>query len=95
MCSHRPYRAAMGLSETLKELTENIGILYDAVVVETSLNLFGRNLTATSAVTAGLTLTAVSHPDYLASFSDVAPAQPESLSGEGQPWDGNLGPQHF
>jgi len=95
MCSHRPYRASRGLTETLEELTKNIGILYDAVVVETSLNLFGRNLTATSAATAGLTSTAVSHPHFLAPFSDVAPAQPGSLSGEGQPLDGNLGLQPF
>jgi HD-GYP domain-containing protein (c-di-GMP phosphodiesterase class II) len=95
MCSHRPYRASLGLTETLKELTKNVGILYDAVVVKTSLNLFGRNLTSTSAVTAGLTSTAVSHPDYLAPFSDFAPAQPGSLSGEGQPLDGNLGLQPF
>jgi HD-GYP domain-containing protein (c-di-GMP phosphodiesterase class II) len=90
MCSHRPYRASRGLTETLEELSKNIGILYDAVVVETSLNLFGGNLTATSAVTAGLTFTSVSHPHYLGPFSDVAPAQPGSLSEEGQPVDKNL-----
>jgi len=95
MCSHRPYRASRGLTETLQELTKYIGILYDAVVVETSLNLFGPNLTATSAGTAGLTSTAVSHPHYLALFNDVPPTQPGSLSGEGQPLDGNLGLQPF
>src|SRR5665647_1437990 len=31
MCSHRPYRASLGLAETLDELTRNKGILYDAV----------------------------------------------------------------
>ena len=95
MCSHRPYRASRGLTETLQELTQYIGILYDAVVVETSLNLFGPNLTATSAGTAGLTSTAVSQPHYLALFNDVAPTQPGSLSGEGQPLAGNLGLQPF
>jgi HD-GYP domain-containing protein (c-di-GMP phosphodiesterase class II) len=95
MCSHRPYRASRGLTQTLKELTKNSGTLYDAVVVEISLNLFGRNLTATRAVTAGLTSTALSQPHYLAPFSHVAPAQPGSLSGEGQPLDGNLELQPF
>jgi HD-GYP domain-containing protein (c-di-GMP phosphodiesterase class II) len=44
MCSHRPYRASLGLAETMHELTSNQGILYDAVVVETCVNLFGRDL---------------------------------------------------
>jgi len=41
MCSHRPYRASLGLAETLDELTRNQGILYDAAVVETCLKLYG------------------------------------------------------
>jgi HD-GYP domain-containing protein (c-di-GMP phosphodiesterase class II) len=40
MCSHRPYRASLGLGETLDELTRNSGILYDAAVVETCLKLY-------------------------------------------------------
>jgi HD-GYP domain-containing protein (c-di-GMP phosphodiesterase class II) len=44
MCSHRPYRAALGLAETLHELTSNQGILYDVTVVETCVNLFGQEL---------------------------------------------------
>jgi len=44
MCSHRPYRASLGLAETLKELTRNKGILYDAAVVETCLELYGQDL---------------------------------------------------
>ncbi len=43
MCSHRPYRASLGLAETLDELTRNKGILYDAAVVETCLKLYGQN----------------------------------------------------
>jgi HD-GYP domain-containing protein (c-di-GMP phosphodiesterase class II) len=43
MCSHRPYRPALGLAETLDELTRNQGILYDAAVVETCLKLYGQN----------------------------------------------------
>jgi HD-GYP domain-containing protein (c-di-GMP phosphodiesterase class II) len=46
MCSHRPYRAALGLAETLDELTSNQGILYDAAVVETCLKLYGQDLPA-------------------------------------------------
>ena len=49
MCSHRPYRASLGLSETLAELTSNQGILYDAAVVETCLNLYGQDLSASHA----------------------------------------------
>jgi hypothetical protein len=44
MCSHRPYRASLGLAETLNELTRNKGILYDAAVVETCLDLYGQDL---------------------------------------------------
>ena len=44
MCSHRPYRASLGLAETLDELTRNRGILYDAAVVETCLKLYGQGL---------------------------------------------------
>jgi len=51
MCSHRPYRASLGLTETLDEITRNKGILYDAAVVETCLNLYGKDLPATLAVT--------------------------------------------
>ena len=43
MCSHRPYRASLGLTETLNELTRNQGILYDAAVVATCLKLYGPN----------------------------------------------------
>jgi HD-GYP domain-containing protein (c-di-GMP phosphodiesterase class II) len=53
MCSHRPYRAALGLAETLDELTGNQGILYDAAVVETCLQLYGQDLPAPQQVSAG------------------------------------------
>lgn len=43
MCSHRPYRASLGLAETLNELTRNKGILYDVAVVETCLKLYGQD----------------------------------------------------
>ena len=44
MCSHRPYRASLGLAETLKELVRNKGILYDAAVVEVCVELYGQDL---------------------------------------------------
>ena len=43
MCSHRPYRASLGLTETLDELTLNQGILYDTAVVKTCLKLYKQN----------------------------------------------------
>jgi len=46
MCSHRPYRASLGLAETLDELTLNRGILYDVAVVETCMKLYGQDLPA-------------------------------------------------
>jgi HD-GYP domain-containing protein (c-di-GMP phosphodiesterase class II) len=44
MCSHRPYRAALGLAAALDELTRNQGVLYDAAVVQTCLQLYGPDL---------------------------------------------------
>ena len=53
MCSHRPYRASLGLTKTLDELTQNQGILYDATVVKTCLKLYGQDLPAPWQVSAG------------------------------------------
>ncbi|MCJ7818368.1 MAG: HD-GYP domain-containing protein [Syntrophales bacterium] len=53
MCSHRPYRASLGLAETLDELTRNKGILYDGAVVETCLKLYGQDLPASRELSAG------------------------------------------
>ena len=44
MCSHRPYRASLGLAETLEELTRNQGILYDPAVVAACLKLYEQEL---------------------------------------------------
>ena len=44
MCSHRPYRASLGLAETLEELIMNQGVLYDAAVVAACLKLYSQNL---------------------------------------------------
>ena len=46
MCSHRPYRASLGLIEALDELTRNKEILYDGAVVDTCLKLYGQDLPA-------------------------------------------------
>jgi PAS domain S-box-containing protein/putative nucleotidyltransferase with HDIG domain len=42
MSSHRPYRAARGIPEALKIVSENAGILFDPAVVKTCLSLFYR-----------------------------------------------------
>jgi len=42
MSSHRPYRAALGISEALKIVSENSGILFDPQVVKACLTLFYR-----------------------------------------------------
>ena len=44
MCSHRPYRAPVGLAAALDELTRNQGILFDAAVVQTCLRIYGPDL---------------------------------------------------
>jgi HD-GYP domain-containing protein (c-di-GMP phosphodiesterase class II) len=91
MCSHRPYRASLGLTLTLEELTRNKGILYDAAVVEIGLRLYAKDLAATGAQTSTLTPTAVAHPPYSAFPDSVGPEQPDPRSGGGYPWLGNLG----
>jgi len=40
MCSHRPYRPALGIDKALEEISKNKGILYDPQVVDTCLKLF-------------------------------------------------------
>ncbi len=94
MCSHRPYRASLGLTVTLDELTRNQGVLYDAAVVEIGLKLSARDLLVIAAETSGLSLAAVTHSHYSALPTDVAPAQPGSLLGGGYPWSGNFGAEY-
>jgi HD-GYP domain-containing protein (c-di-GMP phosphodiesterase class II) len=55
MCSHRPYRASLGLAETIDELTKNKWILYDAAVVETCMKLYGQDPPAPRQVSAAPT----------------------------------------
>lgn len=40
MSSHRPYRPALGIDESLKEIVRNKGILYDPYVVDACIKLF-------------------------------------------------------
>ncbi|OPX18661.1 hypothetical protein BXT86_00115 [candidate division WOR-3 bacterium 4484_100] len=40
MCSHRPYRPALGLDKALYEIKTKRGVVYDARVVDTCLRLF-------------------------------------------------------
>jgi len=40
MSSHRPYRPALGRNKALDEITQNKGVLYDSVVVDTCVKLF-------------------------------------------------------
>jgi len=40
MASHRPYRPALGISESLKEISQNKGILFDEQAVRACLRLF-------------------------------------------------------
>jgi putative nucleotidyltransferase with HDIG domain len=44
MCSHRPYRPAIGLDKALAEITQNRGILYDPEVVDACLKYFQEKL---------------------------------------------------
>jgi len=41
MASNRPYRAALGIDKALWEIRQNKGIIYDAVVVDACLKIFG------------------------------------------------------
>jgi HD-GYP domain-containing protein (c-di-GMP phosphodiesterase class II) len=75
MCSHRPYRASLGLTEAIAEITRNKGILYDAAVVETCLKLYGQDLPATRPVTAAWPPAEAAFPSYLPPSLEVAPAQ--------------------
>jgi len=40
MCSHRPYRAALGIDKALEEISRSKGIIYDTEVVEACVKLF-------------------------------------------------------
>jgi len=74
MCSHRPYRASLGLAEALEELTRNKGILYDATVVDACQRLYGQESLAACQAEAGLTTKAVASSPYLGPAEDEARA---------------------
>jgi HD-GYP domain-containing protein (c-di-GMP phosphodiesterase class II) len=93
MCSHRPYRASLGLTVTLEELNRNKGILYDAAVVEIGLRLFAPDQSVTPVETDGLP-PAVTHLQYSAFLTDPGPVQPGILLGEGYPWLKNRGAKY-
>ena len=84
MCSHRPYRASLGLAETLDELTRNKGILYDATVVETCLELYGQDLPATHELDSALSLRAATLPPAPVLLGKVAEARKNYL--QMRPW---------
>jgi putative two-component system response regulator len=44
MCSHRPYRPAIGIDKALDEISQNRGILYDPEVVDACLKYFHEKL---------------------------------------------------
>ncbi len=71
MCSHRPYRASLGLTIATDEINRNKGILYDAVVVETCLKLYGEDLPP---VTSDWTPAAATFPPYPTPTLEAAPA---------------------
>ncbi len=95
MCSHRPYRASLGLAETLDELTRNKGILYDAAVVETCLKLYGQDLPIPQEVSSGPTPLSASMPAPPVPRGDGAQAHeiiargralPQAVAGKSRNW---------
>jgi len=49
MSSHRPYRPAVGVDQALEELRRNRGTLYDPVVVDACLRLYGQGFELSAA----------------------------------------------
>jgi HD-GYP domain-containing protein (c-di-GMP phosphodiesterase class II) len=95
MCSHRPYRASLGLTLTLEELNRNKGLLYDAAVVEIGLQLFSPAQSVTPGENCSLPAAAVTHLRHSAFLTDAAPVQPGSLFGEGYSRFKNLGTDYI
>jgi HD-GYP domain-containing protein (c-di-GMP phosphodiesterase class II) len=40
ICTHRPYRPALGIDKALKEIFQHSGVLYDTEVVDVCIQLF-------------------------------------------------------
>lgn len=72
MCSHRPYRASLGLAKSLEEIVRNGGILYDAAVVEACLKLYGEEFLDLHEAEAGLTPMPPSLPQPLVPLGEMA-----------------------
>jgi HD-GYP domain-containing protein (c-di-GMP phosphodiesterase class II) len=94
MSSHRPYRASLGMTVTLGELSRNKGILYDAAVVEIGLQLFASTRSVSSAGTCALPATTEARLPYTAFLNDVAPVQTNRLISEDYPWFNNWGMEY-
>jgi hypothetical protein len=92
MCSHRPYRASLGLTETLDELTRNKGILYDAAVVETCLKLYGQDLPASRAKTSVRSPMLVNPLRSLVPLGDLAQAQGNFIQASSLPQNSDSKP---
>ena len=54
IASHRPYRQALGIDKALQEISDNKGILYDPLVVDTCLTLFKKKQFKFDPVSAGI-----------------------------------------
>ncbi|MDP1761213.1 MAG: HD domain-containing phosphohydrolase, partial [Deltaproteobacteria bacterium] len=86
MCSHRPYRASLGLAETLDELTKNKGILYDAAVAEICLKLYGQDLPASLRVVTPLPLNIPGDGARPQENFDGGRAVPQAVAGKSRRW---------
>jgi HD-GYP domain-containing protein (c-di-GMP phosphodiesterase class II) len=93
MCSHRPYRPALGLTETLEELTQNKGILYDPAVVKACLKIYGQELPGNRMTTSEANSTGTSQPCYPTPLSHVGLTKSGRAAVVGYPWFGIWGPQ--
>jgi HD-GYP domain-containing protein (c-di-GMP phosphodiesterase class II) len=82
MCSHRPYRASLGLTATLDELIRHQGVLYDAAVVAIGLKLAAQDRLGL-AEPAGVPLAAAPYCNYAALAGNPASAGSATLSGGG------------
>lgn len=65
MCSHRPYRAALGIDKALAEISKNRGILYDPEIVDACLQYFHENLTNLPVTTKKSYKSLISHQPML------------------------------
>jgi HD-GYP domain-containing protein (c-di-GMP phosphodiesterase class II) len=93
MCSHRPYRAARGMMETLEELSKNKGILYDPAVVKACMKIYRQDLAGKQLAASEPQIPAASRPGYPTPLSQVGLAKPGSAPVVGYPWFGIWGPQ--